>query len=72
MPAELSPYRVGNSSDKLPSEAQVSTQLPGKLLWTVHGVGEAPFKLVYQRDVTHMDIQLHVQERTDNKYAQSV
>ena len=58
MPAELSSNGVGNGGCKFSSQAQVGTQLQGKLLWAVEGIGEVPLKLVHQGHGAHMDVQL--------------
>ena len=56
MPAELSSNGVGNGRGKLPAETKVGTQLQGKLLRAVEGVGEVPLKLVHQGHGAHVDI----------------
>ena len=48
VPAELAPDGVGYGGGKLPTQAQVRTQLPGKLLGAVERVGQVPLKLVHQ------------------------
>lgn len=58
MPAELPSDGVGNGGDKLSSQAKVSAQLSGKLLWAVERVGQVPLELVHQGDVTNMDVEL--------------
>lgn len=56
MPAQLSPDAVGNSSDKLPTQAKLWAQLQGKLLWWILLLWHVPFKLVYKGDVPYMDV----------------
>ncbi len=58
MPAELPPNGVGNGCDKLSPQAKVSTQMSGELLGAVEGVRQVPLKLVHQRDVANVDVQL--------------
>lgn len=56
MPAQLSPDAVGNSSDKLPTQAKLWAQLQGKLLWWILLLWHVPFKLVYKGDVPYVDV----------------
>lgn len=62
VPAQLSPDAVRNSSDKLPTQAKLWAQLQGKLLWWVLLLWHVPLKLVYEGDVSYMDIQLEIRE----------
>ena len=58
VPAELAADAVGDGGDELAPEAQLRTQLQGKGLWRVLLLRHVPFKLVHQRDVPHVDVQL--------------
>lgn len=58
MPAQLTADAVGDGSDKLPAEAELRAKLQGKLLWRVLPLRHVPLKLVHQRDVPYMDVQL--------------
>ena len=60
MPAELTSDGVSDGGGKLSTQTQVCTQLPGKHLRAVQRVGQVPLKLIHQRNVPHMDIQLHI------------
>lgn len=64
VPAQLSPDAVGNGGDKLPAQAELWAQLQGKLLWGVLLLWHVPLKLVYQGDVSYMDVQLEIREET--------
>ena len=58
VPGELSTDGVGNGGDKLSTKPEVCTQESRKLLGTVARVGDVPFKLVHQRNVPHMYVEL--------------
>ena len=58
VPAELASDAVGNGGDKLSTEAQLRAQLQGKGFRGVVPLGHVPLKLVHQRDVPHVDVQL--------------
>ncbi len=56
MPAELASDGIRNGGDKLSPQAEVGTQLSGKLLRAVERVGQVPLELVYQGDVANVDV----------------
>ena len=58
VPGELAPNRVGDGSDKLPTQSEVCTQDTGKILRAVSGVGYVPLELVHQRYVSDMNVEL--------------
>lgn len=67
VPAELTANAVGDSGDELSAQAQLRAQLQCKRLWRVLPLWHVPLKLVHQRDVSHVDVQLR---NTDRKYTQ--
>lgn len=58
MPGQLSSDGVGNGGHELATQAQLCTQLAGKLLRTVTSFRDVPLELVCQRDIAHVDVQL--------------
>lgn len=58
VPAELATDAVGDSGDKLSAQPELRTQLQGKRLGGVLPLRHVPLKLVHQRDIPHMDVQL--------------
>ena len=67
MPRQLTSDRVGDRCHKLPSQTQLRTQLAGKLLGAVANLGNVPLKLVRQRNVTDVDVQLDDDDDDDIK-----
>lgn len=58
VPAELPTDAVGHRGDKLSSQTQLGAQRQGKGLGGVLPLRHVPLKLVHQRDVPHMDVEL--------------
>ena len=58
MPAELTANAVGDGGDKLSSKTKLRAQLQCKRLWWVLSLWHVPLKLVHQRDVSNVDVQL--------------
>ena len=58
VPAQLTADAVSNGGDKLPAQSELRAELQSKLLWRVFPLRHIPLKLVHQRDVPNMDVQL--------------
>lgn len=58
VPAQLTSDAVGDGGDELPAQAELGAKLQGKLLRRVLPFWHVPLKLVHQRDVPHVDVQL--------------
>lgn len=58
VPAQLTPDAVGDGGDELSAQAELGAKLQSKLLWGVLPLRHVPLKLVHQRDVPDVDVQL--------------
>ena len=58
VPCQLASDGVQNSSDKLSPKPQISTNLPGEILWAVCFLSQIPLKLINYTDVSNMNVQL--------------
>ena len=58
VPGELSTDGVGNGGDELSTKTEICTQESSKLLGAVSRIGDVPFKLVHQRNVPHVYVEL--------------
>lgn len=58
MPAQLTANAVGDGGDELPTQAELGAQLQGELLRRVLPLRHVPLKLIHQRNVPNMDVQL--------------
>lgn len=63
MPAQLTTDAVGDGGDKLTAQAELRAELQGKLLWRVLPLRHIPLKLVHERDVANVDVQLERRNR---------
>lgn len=62
VPTQLTTDTVSDSGDKLSAQPELRTKLQSKLLWRVFPLRHIPLKLVHQRDVPNMDVQLEIAE----------
>lgn len=67
VPAQLTADAVGDGGDKLPAQAELRAELQGKLLWRVLPLRHVPLKLVHQRDVPNVDVQLENSRTLDER-----
>ena len=62
MPRQLPPDAVRDGSREFPSETQLGAQTVGKFLWAVVLLRHIPLKLIHQRYIPNMNIQLEVKD----------